>query len=131
MLRVTDVHGPEKGVAVYKNVQEKYMEIPVESFHGRASDLSDVSNDSKGQRHYVWVVSVLLCTMRYISDPQYLPGDKESMETRSSKPKEISVQSKAGDLSFEVKLKEQQALRVVALRKSRVREELFVDYGIK
>lgn len=71
------------------------------------------------------------CAMQYISDPQNLPGDENSIKARSLGAKEASIECRAAAVrSYEAHGK-QQTLQVFTLRKIRTDEKLSVDSHMK
>lgn len=82
-----------------KRYKMKYMEATAESFCGKALKLDNVATDSKGQRDQVCVVPASLCSMQYINNLRYVPGDENSRESRRLRHK---TKRKAEGCSFEV-----------------------------
>lgn len=66
----------------------------------------------------------------YISDPPFLLGDEESMETPSSRLKKKSVQLRAAAVKSIENYRTQQAELLVTLRYIGVGEEVFARYGM-
>lgn len=67
------------------------MEVTAETFRKCAVQLEEKVADSKVQEHCVWVVPAPFCAMWYISDPQYLEGDKEGTESGGERARKANV----------------------------------------
>lgn len=67
------------------------MKITTAGFYRCVLKLSEVSTDSKMQRHQVRDVPAPFCRVQYLNDQHYLPGDESSTENRRLRPRKTTV----------------------------------------
>lgn len=79
------------------------------------------------------MVPFFYCAVRYISDPPYLLGEKNSIETRRLRPRpqspSFNVSSAAAAAKSNVEYGKQRSVQLVMPRNIKVGEEVFVDYA--
>lgn len=73
----------------------------------------------------------LLCAMRYISHPWYLPDNEESGGRRRLKTRMAKVSFKCAAQRSTVDCRKQEIMDVGILRNIKIGEELLVDYCMK
>jgi len=113
-----------------KTYGEGYMAVTMEVFSSWAMQIKDDVKDKDGHVHQVWVVPAPFCTMRYINDARYLPGDRASDEEKSERPRKPNVLFEQNDVgSSATELYKHTLLKVKATRNISANEELYANYG--
>lgn len=107
---------------------EKYMKVKKKSFCRWPLQLHCAATNSKGHKYSVCVIRTSFCKMQHINDPSYLPVEHGGprIETEESR-------CRAESCSYIVWswLQNAERVQVLSWRNIKVREELFVDYGVR
>lgn len=77
------------------------------------------------------MVPALFCATQYLIDRRYLPGEKETMDTRRLGPRMANVELGAAAVTYSADYKRLQALQVIRLRNIKVVEELIPVHAMK
>lgn len=90
--------------------------------------LEERASDSKDQEYCVPAAPSPFFAIRYISDPQYLRGDKEETKSRRTRARKPNVQFIVSRTVSRGNFRKNELLQEAALRIVKAGEELFVDY---